>query len=245
MKATPGGADPPQGLSSLAKGWSNLYDGSWDSESQIAYVGGYYSRMFGSLFADLSLAGGYMWQDNPRRFMDNTATGGIRDSADQTIGTVFVTPVLTLGYSQALSETTSLAPSLSARYTFSYRDGYEEEAVSEISHEAEARHRLDLRAQLAFSWSGLEPNDFGVWNTRLRGGLDISAEGGDGASSSAFGQTMTIDEGDDDLGIRPFIGLDVAYNISERFDLNLSTEVAYASNETLSANAKLNTSWKF
>ncbi|MTI16220.1 autotransporter domain-containing protein [Rhodobacteraceae bacterium RKSG542] len=215
-----------------------------ETEATTAYFGGYYSRMFGPAFANLSLVGGYMWQDNARVFYDNTVLGGIVQSDDQTIGSTFVTPAFTLGYRTDVSQGFTLVPTIGARYTYSARKGYKEAVNSNITVDAQQEHRVDVRAQLAMDWNGYESGDFGKWNARLRGGVDLYKSTTVGEGSTAYGTALAVSD-QSDSGVRPFFGFDIFYDLGERLDVSLGVEAAYDTNEVLAASGHLSSSLNF
>ena len=216
---------------------------SWDNESQTGYVGGYYNRTFGNLVTALNVVGGVSWNESTQTYLDNTVLGGIAHTDTQSEN-YFASKSATLGYEFGIGNGT-LTPSLTGRYTFARLNGASEDAIAGLKMNNQNVHDLNARIQLAYSRFGKDEETGTSWNFRLRGGVDLYRTWGDDVGFDLGDDLVTLASYDDTSGSRPFIGVDVDFQLNDKVNLDFGFEAAYDSVEAISGQGRLGLAMKF
>ncbi len=198
----------------------------WDSTLQTAYAGAYYDRAFDRILTGINLLGGITFDDTKRRYLDNTVPGGI--TTGKSNGTGFlISPEITAGY-EVPYRGILVIPSVSGRYTFFHQQGYSEGGPSGLNLSALNRQQINVRLEVA--GVGLRAlNQGSRWSTILRGGLDVYANWGNNVDATLGGTPIPYALEDNNGGVRPFIGADAEYRLTDRATLDLGVEAAYDS----------------
>ncbi len=196
----------------------------WDSTLQTAYAGAYYDRVFDRILTGINLLGGITFDDTKRRYLDNTAPGGM--TTGESNGTGFlISPEITAGY-EVPYRGILVIPSVSGRYTFFHQQGYSEGGPSGLNLSALNRQQINVRLEVA--GVGLRAlNQGSRWSTILRGGLDVYANWGNNVDATLGGTPIPYSLEDNNGGVRPFIGADAEYRLTDRATLDLGLEAAY------------------
>ncbi len=216
---------------------------SWDNQSQTGYVGGYYNRTFGNVVTALNVLGGVSWNESSQTYLDNTVLGGIAETDTQSEN-YFASPSATLGYKFDLGKGT-LTPSVTGRYTFVRLNGASEDAMAGVKLNNQNVHDFNARLQLAYSLSGNDEETGKSWNYRLRGGLDLYRNWGDDVGFDLDDSLVTLAGYDEQSGARPFIGVDVDFQLNDKINLDLGFEAAYEKDEAISGQGRLGLAMKF
>ncbi|QKV17901.1 autotransporter outer membrane beta-barrel domain-containing protein [Oricola thermophila] len=186
--------------------------------------GGAYARHdAGAFFADLSLTGGVTFNDSDRQVLNNLAPGGI-ETATASYAGVFASPSLTVGGSHEVAGTT-FTPSLRARYTGIYLDGYAETgSAAALTVDSRVHHVFDLRAQVETAL--VDRDDAGdMQRVSLRAGVDGIFHRGDDVDADLLGTGISFASGTDEDVARGFVGVDAAHVMPGGRTFNAGFEV--------------------
>ncbi len=120
-------------------------------------------------------------------------------------------------------------PSVALRYSLFHQDSYSEGGINGLRLTNRNHQQVNVRLQVAgLGFSALN-QDATRWSTTLRGGLDIYANWGDDLDATVMGFAVPYDENLNDAGVRPFLGADVEYLVTDRASLDFGVEAAYDS----------------
>ncbi|QKV17900.1 autotransporter domain-containing protein [Oricola thermophila] len=186
--------------------------------------GGAYARHdAGTFFADLSLTGGVTFNDSDRQVLNNLAPGGI-ETATASYSGVFASPSLTVGGNYEVAGTT-FTPSLRARYTGIYLDGYTETgSAAALTVDSRVHHVFDLRAQVETAL--VDRDDAGdMQRVSLRAGVDGIFHRGDDVDADLLGTGISFASGTDEDVARGFVGVDAAHAMPGGRTFNAGFEV--------------------
>ncbi len=219
------------GLGGIYAGYSigsvNQGNPYWDNTLQTAYAGIYYDRAFDRILTGINLLGGINWDDVSRTYLDNTVLGGIVNAGDNGVG-FLISPEVTVGY-ELPYRSHLFIPSIGVRYSLFHQDSYSEGGANGLNLSARDHQQINVRLQVAgLGFSALN-QDATRWSTTLRGGLDIYANWGDDLDATVMGFAVPYDENLNDAGVRPFLGADVEYLVTDRASLDFGVEAAYDS----------------
>ncbi len=219
------------GLGGVYAGYSigsvNQGNSYWDNTLQTAYAGIYYDRAFDRILTAINLLGGINWDDVSRTYLDNTVLGGIVNAGDNGVG-FLISPEVTVGYEVPYGSHL-FVPSVALRYSLFHQDSYSEGGVNGLRLTNRNHQQINVRLQVAgLGFSALN-QDATRWSTTLRGGLDIYANWGDDLDATVMGFAVPYDENLNDAGVRPFLGADVEYLVTDRASLDFGVEAAYDS----------------
>ena len=219
------------GLGGVYAGYSvgsvNQGNQHWDNTLQTAYAGIYYDRAFDRILTGINLLAGINWDDASRTYLDNTVPGGIVNGSDNGVG-FLISPELTVGYELPWRQYL-FVPSVGVRYSLFHQDSYSEGGANGLSLSNRNHQQINVRLQVAGIGLSAVNQDATRWNTTLRGGLDIYGNWGDDIDASVMGFDVIYDENLNDGGVRPFIGADVEYLVTDRASLDFGVEGAYDS----------------
>ena len=219
------------GLGGVYAGYSvgsvNQGNQHWDNTLQTAYAGIYYDRAFDRILTGINLLAGINWDDVSRTYLDNTVPGGIVNGSDNGVG-FLISPELTVGYELPWRQYL-FVPSVGVRYSLFHQDSYSEGGANGLSLSNRNHQQINVRLQVAGIGLSAVNQDATRWNTTLRGGLDIYGNWGDDIDASVMGFDVIYDENLNDGGVRPFIGADVEYLVTDRASLDFGVEGAYDS----------------
>ncbi|GHB41677.1 hypothetical protein GCM10007094_33930 [Pseudovibrio japonicus] len=205
----------------------NAGNRNWDNTLQTAYAGIYYDRVFNRILTGINLLGGINWDDVSRTYLDNTAPGGVVKGDDNGVG-FLISPELTIGYEVPWRQYL-IVPSAGVRYSLFHQDSYSESGVNGLRLDSRNHQQINVRLQLAGIGFNALNQDSNYWNTTLRAGLDIYGNWGDDIDASVMGFDVPYNENLNDGGVRPFVGADVAYEVTDRATLDFGVEGAYDS----------------
>ncbi len=219
------------GLGGIYAGYSigsvNQGNAYWDNTLQTAYAGIYYDRAFDRILTGINLLGGINWDDVSRKYLDNTVLGGIVNGSDNGVG-FLISPEVTVGYEVPYGSHLFI-PSIAVRYSLFHQDSYSEGGANGLNLSGRDHQQVNVRLQVAgLGFSALN-QDATRWSTTLRGGLDIYANWGDDINAQVMGFDVPYDENLNDAGVRPFVGADVQYLVTDRASLDFGVEAAYDS----------------
>ncbi|GHB46006.1 hypothetical protein GCM10007094_39140 [Pseudovibrio japonicus] len=205
----------------------NAGNRNWDNTLQTAYAGIYYDRVFNRILTGINLLGGINWDDVSRTYLDNTAPGGVVKGDDNGVG-FLISPELTIGYEVPWRQYL-IVPSAGVRYSLFHQDSYSESGVNGLRLDSRNHQQINVRLQLAGIGFNALNQDSNYWNTTLRAGLDIYGNWGDDIDARVMGFDVPYHENLNDGGVRPFIGADVDYQVTDRATLDFGVEGAYDS----------------
>ena len=217
------------GLGGIYGGYSigsvNTGNPTWENMLQTAYAGAYYDRNFNRILTGINLLGGFNWDDAKRRYMDNMAPGGIVTGKNNGTG-FLISPEVSVGY-EIPYRSLSIIPSVSGRYTYLHQGSYNEGIADGLTLSQLNRHQMNIRLELTGVGFNALNQDATRWSTILRGGLDVYANWHNDVRATVAGVSVPYTLDDNPVGIRPFVGADVEYRLTDRARLDFGLEGAY------------------
>ena len=163
---------------------NNLGGGLGGSAADLIFMGGYVTKVTGTLFAKVGLTGGRGNNTSTRNIAAGTPQTALADydswylSPEASVGKVY-----DLG--QRLGGTFTMTPVLTVRYVYAHQDGYTETgATNNLTMNDSHSTTVEERAELKFSYATETFGDYRVKLNASVGGL--SQQNGGGAMSGAL-----------------------------------------------------------
>lgn len=210
---------------------------AYTSDTVGAFLGGYWSALYGDNFLDLMAAAGYLGSDDEVTILNNLVPGGLQNIS-LGYNSLFISPSATVGHVMGLEDGSKFEPSLRLRYSGLFQLNSANETTTRFSVADRMLHVLEVRGQIAhdFAPKSLEA---GALHFGLKAGVDGIFNLGGSQNASLNGAAINLSVSDDDAVARGFARADLRLISDPATELSASLEGGYDTAATVSARARI------
>lgn len=210
---------------------------AYTSDTVGAFLGGYWSALYGNNFLDLIASAGYLGSDDEVTVLNNLVAGGLQN-VSLGYNSLFISPSATIGHVMGLEDGGKFQPSLRLRYSGLFQLNSANETTTRFIVADRMLHVLEIRGQVAHDFAP-RPLEAGALHFGLKAGVDGIFNLGSSQNASLNGAAINLSVADDDAVARGFARADLRLVADPATEIAASLEGGYDTAATLSARARI------